>query len=98
MDIHTKLLIISGRICPYCNKPSIHVSDSEIYSISFGGFAYLCRECNAYVGCHKDRPYEALGRLANKELREAKINAHASFDNLWNRKIAKGFKKAHCKS
>lgn len=89
---------MTGRMCPYCFKPSVHVPDTEIYPRSYGGYIYLCRDCDAYVGTHKDRPHEALGRLANKELREAKIKAHAAFDNLWNRKIAKGFKKGHARA
>lgn len=47
---------------------------------------YLCRPCDAWVGVHKgtDQP---LGRLANKELRQWKQKAHASFDPLWEAKL-----------
>lgn len=43
---------------------------------------WLCAPCDAYVGCHEgtERP---LGRLANAELRRAKMAAHAVFDPLW---------------
>lgn len=43
---------------------------------------WLCKPCDAYVGCHGEsqRP---LGRLANSELRRAKMMAHAAFDPLW---------------
>jgi hypothetical protein len=53
---------------------------------------YLCRPCKAWVGVHKgtDKP---LGRLANKELREWKIKAHAAFDPLWKAKMSQGHSK-----
>ena len=44
-------------------------------------FFSRCKPCNAYVGCYPDgRP---LGRLANAELRRAKMAAHAAFDPVW---------------
>src|ERR1044072_1806082 len=42
----------------------------------------LCRACEAWVGVHEGTD-KALGRLANKELRSLKINAHSKFDKLW---------------
>ncbi|MBL4765072.1 MAG: hypothetical protein JKX67_07320 [Colwellia sp.] len=62
-------------ICPYCNKFSILVTGKEVYpqckdlsDIQI----YQCKPCDAYVGCHgtSDKP---LGRLANAELRKAKM-------------------------
>lgn len=43
---------------------------------------YLCEKCGAYTGCHKgtDKP---KGTPANKELREARMRAHAAFDPIW---------------
>lgn len=71
--------------CPYCGKPAKLVDSIEIYKTRSYGKAYLCKECDAYVGCHKgtDRP---LGRLANAELRMWKQRAHAAFDILWQTK------------
>lgn len=89
--------ILAGLICPYCGNPTEHVEDIEIYGRSFGGMSYWCRECDAYVGCHKQRPNQALGRLANAELRAAKIQAHYYFDNLWQRKISKDISKFHAR-
>lgn len=43
---------------------------------------YLCAPCDAYVGCHQGTT-NAPGRLANTELRAAKMAAHAAFDPLW---------------
>lgn len=67
--------------CPYCGKQAEFVDSIEIYGTSYG-MAYWCRDCDAYVGCHKgtDKP---LGRLANAELRKWKMRAHAAFDLLW---------------
>lgn len=49
---------------------------------------WLCRPCEAWVGCHKNSKRNApLGRLANKELREWKIKAHAAFDPMWRAKM-----------
>lgn len=58
-----------------------YVDSKIIYGKSYGKI-YLCRDCNAYVGVHKgtDKP---LGRLADKELRYWKKEAHAAFDPIW---------------
>ena len=58
--------------------------DGEVYRRSYGGHVWLCRPCGAWVGCHKNsKRHIPLGRLANAELRQAKIDAHAAFDPLW---------------
>ena len=66
--------VLSGKICPYCGNPTEYVDSSVIYGRSYG-MIYLCRDCRAYVGVHKGTD-QALGRLANAELREAKKDAH----------------------
>lgn len=43
---------------------------------------YLCKSCDAYVGVHHGQE-KALGRLANRELRQAKKDAHYFFDMIW---------------
>lgn len=72
-------------ICPYCNNEAQLVGGDAIYphrpdlhSLRF----WKCTPCDAWVGCHAgtERP---LGRLANAELRRAKMEAHAAFDPLW---------------
>ena len=72
-------------ICSYCSCHSKLVSGSAIYKnrpdlddLKF----YLCKPCDAYVGVHKGT-VKPLGRLANAELRKAKMAAHARFDPLW---------------
>lgn len=70
--------------CPYCGKLAEFVDSAEVYHGRSYGMIYLCRPCDAYVGCHEygdgDVP---KGRLANAELRRWKIAAHDAFDPLW---------------
>lgn len=71
--------------CPYCGKSAKLVSGEVIYPHRHDLYAkqfYLCRPCDAYVGCHQGTT-NPLGRLANAELRKAKMEAHAAFDPIW---------------
>lgn len=65
--------------CPYCSKKSVYIQSKMIYR---------CDPCDAQVGIHKHN-HQPLGSLANAELRMARKNAHAHFDPLWQRKMAK---------
>ncbi len=67
--------------CPYCHQPAVFVDSAEVYRRSYG-MIYLCRPCRAWVGVH-DGTDKPLGRLADAELREWKILAHAAFDPYW---------------
>lgn len=70
-------------VCPYCSKAASLLKNSgELYHGRNYGPVWLCRPCQAWVGCHKNttRP---LGRLANAELRAIRIKAHSAFDPLW---------------
>ena len=75
-------MVLLGLSCPYCGAPTQLVDDAEIYGRSYGGKCYVCKPCGAWVGCHKGTE-KALGRVANKELRELKRQAHEAFDPLW---------------
>ncbi len=75
-------LVLLGWSCPYCGNPTKLVEDSRIYGRSYGAKCYICEPCGAWVGCHKGTD-KALGRIANKELRELKHQAHEAFDPLW---------------
>lgn len=79
----------AGVICPYCGKEAILVDSQEVYSVSYG-MIWLCRPCNAYVGCHENSDtHKPKGRLANKELRQWRIKAHELFDPLWKKKMVR---------
>lgn len=75
--------ILSGKICPYCNRLSKYVNSKVVYGKDFG-MMYRCAPCDAHVGVHKGTD-KALGRLANNELRVWKNQTHRFFDNLWQR-------------
>lgn len=70
--------------CPYCGKCAEFVDSAEVYNGRSYGMIYLCRPCDAYVGCHGNGKGDSpKGRLANAELRRWKIAAHNAFDPLW---------------
>lgn len=71
--------------CDYCGKDAELVDSSVIYPHRLelhGRNVYRCQPCGAWVGCHPNT-VKPLGRLANAELRRAKMQAHAVFDPLW---------------
>jgi len=69
--------------CPYCGREAQMVKSSEIYTSNVDyGWMWLCRACDAYVGCHKGST-DPLGTLANASLRLARRRAHAALDPLW---------------
>lgn len=77
--------ILNAELCPYCNSETERTTEIAIYGQEYSGRdVIMCKNypsCDAYVGCHKSG--EPLGRLANKKLRKAKIEAHKHFDKLW---------------
>ena len=66
--------------CPYCKGPVEYEDSSIIYGKSYG-MIYICHPCDAYVGVHKGTD-KALGTLANRNLREARKEAHYHFDKI----------------
>lgn len=79
--------------CPYCGNPAANVGGDVVYphrpDLAPKRF-WVCLPCDARVGCHgtSDRP---LGRLANAELRQWKMKAHAVFDPIWKeRRMSRG--------
>ena len=50
---------------------------------SRSGFVYYCTNCYAWVGTSPKNPDEALGELANKEIRGMRVELHRWFDKLW---------------
>lgn len=80
--------IIEGEICPYCGQPSVRIRADEFYNYKGTGELMVCKKCNAWVGCYKSGPNKGkpMGRLANRNLRKAKVAAHAELDRLWHTK------------
>lgn len=70
--------------CNICGGDVEYISNDKIYGKKYGsGFCYHCKNCGAYVGTHKPRPKEALGILANDEMKKWKQWCHNLFDRLW---------------
>lgn len=77
-----------AKKCRYCKAQAKLLCRSDIgypYRWDYGP-VWVCIPCKAWVGCHPGttRP---LGGLANAELRDWKVKAHAAFDPLWLRKM-----------
>lgn len=73
-------LILQGKVCPYCFQPSTYINSESIYGTNYG-MVYSCTPCQAWVGVHGGTD-KALGRLANAQLRELKMQAHRWFDPI----------------
>ena len=81
------------KTCNICGGKVVYITNDKIYGKKYGsGYCYLCLNCHAMVGTHKPRPKEALGLLANDEMKKLKIACHEAFDTFW-----KGKKNAHNK-
>ena len=70
--------------CPYCGGKPEWVENSEVYGKRFGKsyMIWLCRPCDAYVGCHNNTKMP-LGTLAKKKLRDLRHRCHELFDARW---------------
>jgi hypothetical protein len=81
--------IINAEKCPYCKSTTKVVSQEFIYGKSYTGRSIICcsnfPKCDSFVGTHSDGA--TLGRLADKSLRAAKIEAHKYFDEIWHKGI-----------
>lgn len=72
------------KVCNICGGKVLYTNNSIIYGKPYGsGKCYICTKCGAYVGTHKPNPKEAMGILANKEMRDLKMKCHDVFDKLW---------------
>lgn len=74
--------ILKGKICPYCKKETRIVDSIRVYKKKSYGLISMCVPCGAYVGVHKDTIIP-LGRVAKKDLREVRKEAHGYFDRIW---------------
>jgi len=77
--------VINAKICPYCKSETRLTTETVIYGKEYKGRKVICCKnfpiCDSYVGTHDDN--KPLGRLANKELRNLKKQAHVFFDKIW---------------
>lgn len=81
-----------GPECPYCGERAVLHDSTIVYNGQSFGKVWVCwnyPDCDAYVGVHKEGKYQncPLGRLANLELRKAKVAAHGSLDHLWKSRL-----------
>lgn len=74
--------ILSGKICQYCNKPTVYVDSSVIYNGVSYGMVYHCADCDAYCGVHRGTDI-SKGSVANKDLRDLRKKTHGYFDQIW---------------
>lgn len=71
--------------CQYCKGTATLCDSSAVYKKSYG-LIYLCG-CGARVGAHKNsKKHKPMGILADKELRELRIEFHSLFDNTYKNK------------
>lgn len=71
--------------CNHCGNPAEWVENKEVYGRNYGKsyMIWLCRPCDAFVGCHNNTR-EPKGRfLAKADLRKARKEAHQTIDPLW---------------
>lgn len=77
--------------CGECGRPAGLVTGEVVYphrrDLHRKPF-WRCCVCLAYVGCH-DGTYKPLGTPCGTATRAARISAHAAFDGLWRRKMAR---------
>ena len=80
--------------CNICGGQVEYVPLTKVYGkyLKYGkksGYCYHCKECDAKVGTHIDRPLEAYGILANREMSELRQKNHNMFDKFWRNKTDK---------
>lgn len=82
------------RKCNICGGKVIYTKNDYVYGKQLGsGFCYFCTQCFAYVGTHKSRPKEALGLLADEQMRKGKMYCHEIFDSFWKGKNKARYKR-----
>ena len=79
-----KMIDLKPTKCNLCGGKVILIKNDKIYDKIYGsGYCYYCECCGAYVGTNKNKPDEALGILANGDMRKWKQYCHRKFDVLW---------------
>lgn len=78
------MIDIYPKKCNICGGEVDFVKNYRIYGKRYGsGYSYICRDCGAYVGTHKDDLRKAMGVLSNAEMRKWKVTCHEIFDSFW---------------
>ena len=68
---------LNPTVCNLCGGRVIYTSNAQIYGKEYGsGRCSLCTKCGSYVSTHRHRPREAMGILANRDMREFKKVCH----------------------
>ena len=80
-------LVYAGKICPYCGAAT------ELIHTGYGK-KFICKPCDAWVGVHQGTE-NALGSLANAELRNLRMLAHQWFDPIAREGLIEDFYKVH---
>lgn len=69
------------KVCNICGgKVKFNRADKNK---SKSGFVYYCTQCHAWVGTHPKSVWDALGELANHDMRQKRWEIHKWFDKLW---------------
>lgn len=79
---------VEPPLCLECGRAATIVQSQRIYPRRpdlWNAPMWAC-ECGAYTGCHAGTELPK-GRPAGKATRMARMDAHAAFDRLWQRKI-----------
>ena len=76
------------KVCNICGGEVEYVEKTSIYGPVLkyktgSSYCYHCTKCGAVVGTHKEKPLEAMGLLADKEMRDWRQKAHSMFDKFW---------------
>ena len=71
-------------ICRYCGGKVVLTNSSIIYGKDYGRI-YMCMNCNAFTGVHKNSN-KPLGTLANSILRAKRKETHEVFDSFWKKR------------
>lgn len=81
--------IRKGTVCPYCRRKTKLISVRKAKSVyAKTDYIRVCNPCNASVSCHPGTK-NAMGRLANADLRRLRVTAHIYFDALWKFKMGR---------
>ena len=86
MEKNTEIALIAEDVwCPNCGAKAELRDSSVVYKGRNFGLVYVCSnfpKCDSYVGVHKgtNRP---KGTLADRNTRDARMRAHAAFDQIW---------------